>query len=94
MGQEQVQGARIFPLSAFTFTHSPIALQLVDHHTKQVVARSRYTRSSLWSSKRISIEVDPQVVPVLDAILLSFIICEKDRRDQEEATVANSAVIV
>ncbi|KAL1950054.1 hypothetical protein VTO73DRAFT_5176 [Trametes versicolor] len=68
--------------------------KLVDHHTKQVVARSRYTRSSLWSSKRISIEIDPQVVLVLDAIILSFIICEKDRRDQEEATVATSAVIV
>lgn len=58
------------------------------------MARSRNARLSLWSSKRRSIEVDPQVVPVLDAILISFIICEKDRRDQEEATVTTSAVLV
>lgn len=33
-------------------------------------------------------------MPVLDAVLLSFIICEEDRRDQEEATVATWAVLV
>lgn len=95
MGTEQAEGeSETFNvLSALAYECSRILMQFVVSHTKQALARSRYTRSGLCLSKRISIEVNPQVVPDLDAIVPSFIICERDRRDQEEA-VATSAVVV
>ncbi|KAJ8482663.1 hypothetical protein ONZ51_g5199 [Trametes cubensis] len=62
-------------------------MELVDCQTNQVVAKSHGARIGCSStSRRMGIRVSPKATPFLDAILLSFIICEKKRR--EDATTA------
>ncbi|KAI0366883.1 hypothetical protein BV20DRAFT_951172 [Pilatotrama ljubarskyi] len=57
--------------------------QLIDCETEQVVAESYGTRYGILSEERdMDIEVSDAVVPILDVIVLSFIILEKKRRDR------------
>ncbi|EIW59725.1 uncharacterized protein TRAVEDRAFT_28753 [Trametes versicolor FP-101664 SS1] len=67
--------------------------ELVDDQTQQLVAKSSGARSVLRPSDRMSLEISPQAVPILDAVVLSFIICEKNRRGKNAATAATVAVV-
>ncbi|KAI0352656.1 hypothetical protein OH77DRAFT_780383 [Trametes cingulata] len=71
---------------------------LTDCETEQVVAQSHGAKSGVFSSpSKMGIEVQDEVVPILDAILVSFIILEKRRIDQLIASsstqAANSATV-
>ncbi|EIW59720.1 uncharacterized protein TRAVEDRAFT_28750 [Trametes versicolor FP-101664 SS1] len=53
--------------------------QLIDRQTDQVVAQSE----GASPTRCMGIEFLSAVAPILDTLVLSFIICEDDRRDQE-----------
>ena len=56
--------------------------QLVDNETLGTVATSHPRQYGWFGSlpSPMSLDVQPEVVPMLDAVVLSFIICEMERR--------------
>ncbi|KAI0352654.1 hypothetical protein OH77DRAFT_1460007 [Trametes cingulata] len=61
--------------------------QLVDVQTSQIVASSYGYREGSFSAPRdMSIDVSDAVIPILDAIVLSFIIMEKKRIERRKST--------
>lgn len=95
VGHERVRGAPAQFSCDLKPGHSPCFgdVQLVDDQTQQLVAKSSGARSVLRPSDRMSLEISPQAVPILDAVVLSFIICEKNRRGNNAATAATVAVV-
>ena len=68
--------------------------QLVDRHSKRTVAKAHRSHHALFeASQKISIDVESEAVPMLDAVVLSFAICEEKRRrsETEAVTAADSA---
>lgn len=68
-------------------------LKLVDRHTKRVVARARRKRqgtSGLVSRRRMVIDLWPDVVHMVDAVVFSFAVWDRLRR-QESASAASVA---
>lgn len=68
--------------------------QLVDRHTKRVVAKARRKRlsvSGLLSKRRTVIDVAPDVVPMIDAIVFSFVVWGRLREEQASSGVTAAA---
>ena len=68
--------------------------QLVDRHTKRVVAKARRKRigvSGLLSKRRMVIDVAPNVVPMIDAIVFSFVVWGRLREEQASSGVTAAA---
>lgn len=61
------------------FGYSLVAVQLIDRQTEQVVAQSE----GASITRCMGIAFLAEVAPLLDTLVLSFIICEDDRREQE-----------
>ena len=56
--------------------------QLIDYETKKTVAKIHHTYHFWPSRQKMSLEVTSDAVPALDAIMLSFVMCEEERRDR------------
>ena len=56
--------------------------QLIDYETKKTVAKVYHTYHFWPSRQKMSLEVTSNAVPALDAIMLSFVMCEEERRDR------------
>lgn len=63
-------------------------VQLSDCQTGQLVASAHNKKP--FSTKKLNIDVVPDGLPILDAIVLSFIICELRSRRQQNATAASA----
>ncbi|EIW59696.1 uncharacterized protein TRAVEDRAFT_46999 [Trametes versicolor FP-101664 SS1] len=62
--------------------------QLSDCQTGQLVASAH--NKKLFSTKKLNIEVVQDGLPILDAIVLSFLICELRSRRQQNAAAASA----
>ncbi|TFK82457.1 hypothetical protein K466DRAFT_590498 [Polyporus arcularius HHB13444] len=70
------------------------SFELVDRHTKRVVATARRKRqgtSGFVSKRRMVIDLWPDVVHMVDAVVFSFAIWDRLRRRQESASAASVA---
>ena len=60
-------------------------LQLIDLQTNRVAAETHSANLGIISTPRyMRIEVGPDLVPFLDIVVISFIICEKKRRERRQ----------
>ncbi|KAI0752729.1 hypothetical protein C8Q80DRAFT_471684 [Daedaleopsis nitida] len=60
------------------------SFQLLDSQSKRPVAESHSASHGIFSRRRpMGITMGPELIPFLDAVILSFIVCEKERRDSE-----------
>ena len=66
-------------------------LQLVDSAAQHTVAKA-HSAHSFFSTQKMSVDFDPALVPILDILVLSFIICEEKRRQQQRTAAASIAV--
>ncbi|KAH9927941.1 uncharacterized protein BXZ73DRAFT_48629 [Epithele typhae] len=57
-------------------------LKLIDHTTKETVVKVTHTAALRTSKQRLSMSVHPKVVHLLDAVILSFVMCEEERRQR------------
>ncbi|KAI0670973.1 hypothetical protein C8Q78DRAFT_1033169 [Trametes maxima] len=66
---------------------------LLDCQTNQVVVETHGAHHGIFSSnsRKMGLHVSPEVTPIMDAIVLSFIYCEKKSRDMDKAASAASA---
>ncbi len=65
-------------------------LQLVDARSDAVVARTHAANLGILSPKHnIVIDAGPEVVAFLDQVVLSFLICEHERRARQRSHSAN-----
>ncbi|KAI0752714.1 hypothetical protein C8Q80DRAFT_1147798 [Daedaleopsis nitida] len=69
------------------------SFRLLDAQSTLPVAESHRARHGFFTGKRrnLGIEVGPEAVPFLDAVLLSFIVCEKERRERASASASAGA---
>ncbi|TBU23546.1 hypothetical protein BD311DRAFT_810671 [Dichomitus squalens] len=64
----------------FHWKEKPITFELVSMRTRTPIARSHNAHSAV--GQLLSLSVAPSAVPMLDAILLSFVILEQRRREE------------
>ena len=55
--------------------------QLVEHDTQETVAKAHNAGPGNAYGRRMNVDFKATLAPILDALLLSFIICEERRRD-------------
>ncbi|KAI0643139.1 hypothetical protein C8Q79DRAFT_981791 [Trametes meyenii] len=67
---------------------------LLDCQTNQVVVETHgasFRGMFSGNSRKMGLHVSPEVTPIMDVIVLSFIYCEKKRRDTDKAAAASTA---
>ncbi|KAM5532992.1 hypothetical protein V8D89_013334 [Ganoderma adspersum] len=72
---------------------SGVKFKLVDEHSDAIVAATHAPNLGIRSPKHnIVIDAGPEVVPFLDLIVLSFVICETERcaREQQDESAAET----
>ncbi|OJT10383.1 hypothetical protein TRAPUB_13075 [Trametes pubescens] len=73
--------------SVFSSSDIDAEVQLVDCQTGELVANAHSKK--LFSTKKMNMDVVQNGLPILDAIVLSFLICElRLRREQDAANAA------
>ncbi|KAI0670981.1 hypothetical protein C8Q78DRAFT_1033227 [Trametes maxima] len=70
--------------------------ELIDCQTKEVVAKAHRVRWGILSEPRkLNIDVTSNVIPILDAIVFTFVVCEmlgtRRRRRREREIIAHKA---
>ena len=65
-------------------------LQLVDHATKHSVGKAHATHHPS-GTRGLSVEFDAALEPILDELVLSFVICEEKRRDSQQSNMGQAS---
>ena len=62
----------------------PIYAQLVDSVTQRTMAKAHNVHHII-ASRNMSVDFDSALSPILDVLVISFIICEEKRRDSQRS---------
>ncbi|KAI0705359.1 hypothetical protein C8Q76DRAFT_696883 [Earliella scabrosa] len=72
---------------------STVGFKLIDPTTKIDVAKTHTATAGIFHEKRnMGIDIlSPELVPFLDGVVLSFVVCEKERRDSQRVASTTAA---
>ena len=76
-----LKAGKIFPSSRRRLTPRRVFLQLVEYATRRSVAKAHNAHHFI-DQRQMSVDFEPALASILDALVLSFIICEEKRRRQ------------
>ena len=79
-----------FPHVAPLRTTPSRLLQLVDHAAKHSVGKAHATHHPS-GTRGLSVEFDAALEPILDELVLSFVICEEKRRDSQQSNMGQAS---
>ena len=69
--------------SAYIDAH-PTRHKLVDEGTQKTVGKA-HSAHHLFDKRQMRVDFDPELDPIIDVVLLAFIICEEEHRENQQA---------
>ena len=69
--------------SAYIDAH-PTRHKLVDEGTQKTVGKA-HSAHHLFDKRQMRVDFDPELSPIVDVVLLAFIICEEEHRENQQA---------